>query len=179
MNTHETKAAYFQFIDETGSDASETIISAGAALMMFRLRKEVGDLDLDVTPEIYERYKTEENVRRSSLGEYVDYSDTISLHAKEHDPHPNFVMPWVCLDTNRTIYTYSRKQLIEQKIKLLEMEDRIPSKIPRDIEDLDGLIFSFCTEWAGGTEEGKDLIRRAGIAKAKRMQQLDLSQSET
>lgn len=169
MNNKQIVSEYLAFCKEIDTDPSKVVISSGAALVLLNCREEAGDLDLDVPLEIYERYKTEANVRRSSLGEYVDYSDVVSLHAKEHELDARSITVLTSVEYGDQIYIYSPARLVEQKTKLLEMEDRIPEKIPQDIRDLDALIE--CLVFMGGinTAEDHELIRRAGAAKAARI----------
>jgi hypothetical protein len=57
--------------------------------------------------------------------------------------------------------------LVEQNIKLVEMPDRKPEKIPRDLEELDNMVLGLA--FAGGVAGVKELIERAGRAKANRL----------
>lgn len=118
---------YFNFCSEVGERPEDVLVSAGGALLVLGLREESSDLDLDVRPEIYDLYKNKDNVRRSSLGEYVDFNEIVSLHEM-----PDFLEK----QEVEGVWLYSTTDLIEQKTRLAEMPDRMPGKAERDRNDI-------------------------------------------
>lgn len=122
---------YFNFCSEVGESPENVLVSAGGALLVLGLREETSDLDLDVRGEVYDLYKHAENVRRSSLGEYVDYSETISLHEMPEKIGKQEV---------DGVWLYAMADLVDQKTCLLNMVDRAPGKAERDRKDIEMLM---------------------------------------
>lgn len=164
MDRNEVIAAYFEFVKKTSFDASQVILSAGAAMVMFDEREDTADLDCDIPPQDYAQFACQmpSRERRSSLGALYDYDELVSLH-----PMPEGIAISEHPTPKGTVYTYSWMALVEQKIRLVEMPDRNPEKIPQDIKDLDNLILGLAL--AGGGAGVKELIERAGRAKANRV----------
>lgn len=162
MDRKELRATYIAFCQAANLKPEQVILSAGGAMVMFGSRETTQDLDVDVPREFYDLVKTESNVRRSSLGEYVDFTDVVSLHVL--DPNVDHdVAIFLDDEDGKDVYTYGIMSMLEQKLRLLEMTDRKPEKIPQDLIDLDKLVL-------GATLAGKasrDLLQRATAAKAK------------
>jgi hypothetical protein len=164
MNRTEVIDAYFAFCKQAGYEPHQVILSAGAALVMFEERETTADLDCDVPAHDYAQFVCQRpsGERRSSLGAFFDYDDVVSLHAfPEGTGVSQHATP------KGLVYTYSWMALVEQKIKLVEMPDRKPEKIPRDLEELDNMVLGLA--FAGDVAGVKELIERAGRAKANRV----------
>lgn len=164
MNRTEVIDAYFDFCKKTGFSPEQVVLSAGAALVMFGDRENTSDLDCDIPEHDYAQFVCQmpSRERRSSLGAFYDYDDIVSLQAfPEGTGVSQHATP------KGLVYTYSWMALVEQKIKLVEMPDRKPEKIPRDLEELDNMVLGLV--FAGGDAGIKELIERAGRAKANRV----------
>lgn len=133
MNSVEFARAYFNFCTEIGEKPKDVLVSAGGALLMLGLRADTDDLDLDVREVVY-RGATKKvgkgNVRRSSHGEYLDYTDSVSLHIT-----PSHIRS----ESVNGVYIYSLEDLIKQKEKLASAPDRKPEKVIQDNKDIEAL----------------------------------------
>jgi hypothetical protein len=130
MNSKEFRQKYLETVKFLKQDSSNVIVSAGGALLMLGLREKSDDLDLDVPPAIFERYKTSTNVEIFGNVEIVNLDETVSLH--KLDPSTTtMVVDDVCI--------YSIDQLIKQKKALIANPKRKKEKIPQDKADLKAL----------------------------------------
>lgn len=130
MNRVEFIAQYLAFVKESGLQAKEVVASAGGALLMLGLRTESSDLDLDVPLPFYRRHRHPHNTRRSSLGEYVDYTPTISLQA---------IPTGIGTQEVDGVFIYDKRALMDQKRRLSMMPDRAPGKAVQDLQDIKAL----------------------------------------
>lgn len=121
---------YFNFCNEVGEKPEDVLVSAGGALLLLGLREESSDLDLDVRREVYDKFKRHGNIRRSSLGEYVDYNELVSLHVTPSGIGKMEV---------DGVWMYSVGELMVQKMALANMPDRTPGKAVKDLKDIEQL----------------------------------------
>lgn len=139
MDIKQVKETYFTLCTQLNLPPRQVILSAGAALLLLEVRDgEAEDLDVDIPPEVYDRLACMQYPRHTfSAGEYLEYSDKVSLHRGKD------IQPTMEIDN---VFLYSGLTLLEQKICLLEMPDRKPEKIKRDILELDLLLGSLALQ---------------------------------
>lgn len=129
-----TKSEFIQRLHELavelGVDVSEIVVSGGGALLILGLRTSTADMDLDVAVEVYERFKTPDNVQHFGLVTIVNYTDTISLHVLPEEI-TTMVVDGVTI--------YSIHSLIAQKFMLFASPYRKPEKLSMDLDDLTNL----------------------------------------
>ena len=160
MELQEMFDHYQAFCKEANLAPSDVVISAGGGLALHDIRKEVGDLDLDIPEEDYRRLATDPSrLFSSSMGEYYEYNDVISLHIQKPGiGRACFHFP------QGEIYCYSWTALLDQKIALLEMPDRKPEKVSRDIAELDIMIEQLTKL---ESDYAQKILKRAAAAKAR------------
>lgn len=158
MDIQGIKNAYFNLCVRLNQPPRNVVLSAGAALVLLEVRDgEAEDLDVDVPVEVYERQSSMHPMgsHSSSMGSYVEIGNNISLHKLDR------VGGTMEIDG---VYMYDGLRLLEQKIKLLEMPDRKPEKIARDILELDLLMASLVIQQLqAGAPVPPDLLDRAAM----------------
>lgn len=71
---------YERLLKELGVPASDVVLNSGAALVIYGVRKETSDLDVDVTEEIFERYRKTHPLSRFGNTLVIKYDSIIDLH---------------------------------------------------------------------------------------------------
>ena len=109
------------------------VISAGAALVLLGLRKETGDIDVEVPKEIFNDLKARglKSIRKGPI-EIIPFGG-LEIHKSDTGPADWTTVPGYAL----RILTPAK--LAEQKRWLLEIPLRPPSKIAQDQQDLAAL----------------------------------------
>lgn len=131
MNRLDFIKAYFNVCSDLGQEPKHVVVSAGGALLLLGLREESSDLDLDVLDEVYDSQLIGRHEERSSLGPYLDISDTVSLHRMPKG------IETMCVDG---VYMYSIPEMIKQKTALSNMPDRMAGKAEKDRADIAKLL---------------------------------------
>ncbi|MCO6704781.1 hypothetical protein [Streptomyces sp. CHB9.2] len=57
MNLAKFREEYFKVLEEFNLRADQALVSAGGSLLLFGLREETGDIDLDIPPALYHHLK--------------------------------------------------------------------------------------------------------------------------
>jgi hypothetical protein len=128
MKLEDIRALYHGVVKELGVDHRDVIVTGGAAMVMLGIREETNDLDLDVTQEIFDKYKTDDNIEYFGDIVVINYNDLVSFHVLD----PNAT----AIETKDGITRYAIEKLIKQKQDLINNPDRDPLSRLRDIEDL-------------------------------------------
>ena len=117
FNRKQLIAEYQTFLLETGLTAEQVILSAGGACVLYNIRCDTVDLDLDVPAGFYSDLKRSAQypVQQTELGECILYSDSYTLHVGAADTKTCMV-DGVCL--------YNPQALYDQKLRLNREKDQ-------------------------------------------------------
>lgn len=120
---------YKEFIKQSGVKPGDAIVGCGSAMVMHGLRKDTGDVDLDLRNEIdYKRLLKEKgSVEQEGLtGKYAEYSEYVDIHAAE-------VGEVVMISG---VPCYSLSELKKFKVFMATHPKRMKHKIEQDLEDV-------------------------------------------
>lgn len=115
---------YRALVRELGENAHNVVLSAGAAAVMMGIRDETNDLDVDVLPGVFKWAATTKTViEEEGFNARVVYAEQIDLHVLDEDRGK------VCIEG---VWTYSPRELINQRRELIKTPGRDVGKLVRD-----------------------------------------------
>ena len=127
MNRTEFITKYHQVVKMLGSTASRVVVASGGALLMLGLREHTNDLDLDVSENVFMKFRKPDNVEVFDGQEIVNVDETVALHVMKRGTG---IME---IDG---VYLYSVKELIRFKKRLIANPQRKKEKLEQDRADL-------------------------------------------
>lgn len=116
---------------ESNIPAQLFILSAGSALVMYRIRDVTDDLDVDTDEENYQKLAAAGYPVIDDGFPRVRLNDCTDVHL--------IPTPWVETMPVDGVWCYTLEDLLVQYVKLAGHPDRDPGKIMRDLEMVDKL----------------------------------------
>lgn len=130
MNKEHFKSLYKLTVMRLGETPENVVVSAGGALLMFGLREETSDIDLDVSEETFKRFEHFGELEYFGDKKIINLDNLIALHQMEGD---------VEVVEIEGVFVYSVESLISFKKKLINNPLRKKEKIEQDLSDLSKL----------------------------------------
>lgn len=118
---------YERLVKELGVTPSDVVLNSGAALVIYGARMETSDLDVDVTEEIFERYRKTHPVSHFGNTLVVKYDSIIDLHCASKDNE-------IVMIDGVSVPTIA--DLIKFKMYLAKHPYRDANKVSQDMYDI-------------------------------------------
>lgn len=126
MNKETIVEKYLQFVNEREINANDVLLSAGGACVMFGIRNETSDLDIDVPEHIFLDILVEGYPQKEFQGtKYVQYTDDIAVHLSTS------IIPSILIDG---VWVWQTEYILAQKLKMNRNKDQ------SDIEGLKKIL---------------------------------------
>lgn len=128
MDKAQVVERYTQLLGELNEDARNVILSAGSALVMFGIRQDTQDLDVDVSTGVF-RFLSGKHlvITEEGISDLIKYAPDVDIH--EFEPDTGIV----CVDG---VWTYSPSALLTQKRYLAKLPTRKEGKREADLKEI-------------------------------------------
>lgn len=133
MNVEQLKKEYFDLVKSLGVKAEEVVLTSGSALLMYGLREQTSDLDVNIKLSLFNQIKQSGIFPIGRFGEveYIQISEVIDLHVQDF-PEDQIVQI-------EGVSVPSVKELLRFKKRLLAHPERNPLKMEQDRCDIERL----------------------------------------
>lgn len=131
MNLTQVRKRYKEVLRSYKLRPQQAILSAGAALVVYGIREDTSDLDLDTDHRVITRMKSEPEAILTMFngGLVVEIPPDLSFHP--------YAVPFSdCLMAFGGVAVYTLEALLRQKRRLLESPERNPAKLDNDRADI-------------------------------------------
>lgn len=82
------KEEFLNVVSSLGLDKSQYCIIASGVMLMYGLREEVDDIDIKVTPQLFQRLLDEYHMKQSERYDYVyELTDNIDVNCRDFNPN--------------------------------------------------------------------------------------------
>ena len=133
MNRKEVIRRIRQFCKDYNVSPSDCKVSAGAAMVLYGVRVETADIDMDLMPNVFRRFEMSDLCQKS----YFNGKTILELRGMNIDLHLWEYGTGQCIEPG--IFAYGIKDLMEQKRKLKDHPERKPEKVHQDEVDISKL----------------------------------------
>lgn len=131
MNKEQLIARYKVLVAELKEDPHNVVISAGAALVILGMRKQISMLNADVLPGVFNWLSRSKDIRhRRHIEPYIQLDFEIRVHKGDENTGV------VCVDG---VWIYSPFELMRQRQRVANFPNRNPLRLARDLVEIEKL----------------------------------------